>query len=269
MYDTLVLSGGGPAGFLTLGSLEYFYRLKHLSNIKNYIGVSSGAILCYLLVLGYTPIEILVRLSTSDIMKHYKNIDIIGSLLQNKTIFSFTPVEHMLRELTLEKIGFIPTLKEMYLYTQKTVVFSTYNVTQDNIEYLSKETYPDMCCLKALELSSAVPLLFESITYNNNLYIDGGIGDNFSIDIGERIGTKILGIVLQHYTPHTDLKSRVFNMIFIPIRKITKTKIINSTDKSTIITLNSEKSDYSKMHITNLDMVKAFCEGYEKTLLCV
>ena len=59
-FDTIVLSGGSIKGIVTLGALQYAKENYLLENIKTYIGTSSGAIISYLLAIGYNPIEMIV-----------------------------------------------------------------------------------------------------------------------------------------------------------------------------------------------------------------
>ena len=66
-FDTLVLCGSSIKCMTILGSLQYAYDHALLSKITKYIGTSSGSICCYLLAIGYTPIEIIVYLWWVDI----------------------------------------------------------------------------------------------------------------------------------------------------------------------------------------------------------
>ena len=67
-YDTLVLAGGGTKGILTLGALQYAFDNLFLTNVKNYIGTSAGAMICFLLCIGYKPIEIIVYICTHRLL---------------------------------------------------------------------------------------------------------------------------------------------------------------------------------------------------------
>ena len=55
MIKHLVLSGGGPAGFLTLGSLQYLNERNfwNIENIKTIYGTSIGAIIGIILLLKF------------------------------------------------------------------------------------------------------------------------------------------------------------------------------------------------------------------------
>ena len=68
-YDTLVVSGGSSKVLLTIGSLQYCYDNFLLKNIKTYIGTSSGAMLCYLLIIGYSPIDIIIYACTNQLLE--------------------------------------------------------------------------------------------------------------------------------------------------------------------------------------------------------
>ena len=67
-FDTLVLSGGSSKGILILGALQYAYDNFLLNNIDIYVGTSCGAIIGYLLAIGYTPLEIIVYICSNQLM---------------------------------------------------------------------------------------------------------------------------------------------------------------------------------------------------------
>ena len=58
LYDTLVLSGSSIKGITFLGALQYLYDNSLLKNVKTFVGTSSGAMISFLLIIGYTPVEI-------------------------------------------------------------------------------------------------------------------------------------------------------------------------------------------------------------------
>ena len=66
-FDTLVIAGGSSKGIVTLGALQYLYDNNIGKNINTYIGTSSGSIICFLLIIGYTPIEIIVYICTNQL----------------------------------------------------------------------------------------------------------------------------------------------------------------------------------------------------------
>ena len=59
-YNTICLSGGGLKCFSFIGALEYIEKHHNfdIKQIKKYVGTSGGAILGYLLSIGYSVSEI-------------------------------------------------------------------------------------------------------------------------------------------------------------------------------------------------------------------
>ena len=100
--------------------------------------------------------------------------------------------------MTISKIGYLPTMKDIYSKFGKKLIFATYNLCQSKTEYLSHETYPDLPCITALHMTANLPLIFEKFLYNGSYYIDGGLADNFPIDLADEQCQKIFGILLDN-----------------------------------------------------------------------
>jgi len=62
----LVLSGGGINGIIELGSLKALENLDLLKNIKNYSGSSIGSIICFLLIIDFSPSDIFIIVKKID-----------------------------------------------------------------------------------------------------------------------------------------------------------------------------------------------------------
>jgi len=67
-YDSIVLSGGGLRAMAQLGALVKLEDSKHIdfNNVKYYSGTSMGAIFCFLLYIGYHPLQIFHLFCTID-----------------------------------------------------------------------------------------------------------------------------------------------------------------------------------------------------------
>jgi len=194
-YDTLVLSGGGIGGFSLLGGLQYAYDNNLLSNVKNYIGTSVGSIIAYLLVIGYTPTEIMVFIHLNNVLEKIHYIDLLSGANGNGAL-SFSPISEALDKMTIQKIGKYLTMKKLKDDFGKVFVCTTYNSTKCELEYLSHIDHPDLPCLTALRMSCNIPLIFDRFKYMGNFYVDGGILENFSILKGQEMGRRVLGLNL-------------------------------------------------------------------------
>ena len=68
-HEVLVLSGGASKGNAHLGALQCMLLRGELDALKSYVGTSVGAIICTLLVSGYSPLEIFSVASKLDTTK--------------------------------------------------------------------------------------------------------------------------------------------------------------------------------------------------------
>ena len=79
-YDTLVLAGGSSKGLMILGALQYGFDNYLLKNVNTYIGCSAGAMIGYLLAIGYTPIEIVVYICCNQLMEKMVHFNIVAMI---------------------------------------------------------------------------------------------------------------------------------------------------------------------------------------------
>ena len=269
-YDTLVLSGGSIKGMVILGSLQCAHDKYLLTNISNYIGTSSGSMICYLLAIGYTPLEIMVYICTNQLLEKLKNFNII-EMLNGKGGVSYENINEQLEKMTIKKIGFLPTLLELKQKFGKNLVCVTHNLTLSKTEYLDYNSYPDLPCLTAIKMSSNLPLVFEIFKQGDAFYVDGGISDNFAIDIGEKIGRRVLGIALI-YENNTEIDvnsgivAYIYKLMFVPIAQAMKYKIMQTTEKTTVIKISHGSFNLFNFDISSKDKLDMFTDGYNQMI---
>jgi NTE family protein len=268
-YDTIVLSGASTKGFVILGSLQYLQDNDLLNNFQNIIGTSSGALIGYLLCIGYKPVEILVYLSINNIVEKIPSFNIV-SLIQGNGATSFHTIYEGLEKMTIEKIGYLPTLKDIKDNFNKKLIITTYNITEDRNEYLSYDNYPQIPCLVALRMSSNLPLIFDHYRYGNSFYIDGGISDNFSIQLGDKIGNKIFGINMA--SSKTDLNQEIseletieylFKLLYIPVNQSIEYKIKQASPNCDILNLHYDQIKFFEFNINSKLRMEMFSSGYQ------
>lgn len=279
--ETLVLSGGSTRGITILGSLLYFYSNKHLENVINFVGTSIGSVICYLLILGYTPINILTYLCSTNLIED-DHINLLG-VNNGEGLYDWNEVmSSHIKRLTLDKIGIIPTLDDLYKLTHMSLTCVTYNKSKMRVEYLSYKTHPDLSCIDALRMSSNLPLIFSKFCYKECEYIDGGIADNFAIEYADKNfppeaenfiseeGTSILGIEVREKENKSssnvkfNILRELYSIISIPLHEIRKIHKQNCSDRVKIIELESSMSLISFKLNVELNN-KLFDEGYEQS----
>lgn len=269
-FTTLVLSGGAVKGILILGALQSLYDRGIGKNIVNYVGTSIGSIICYLLAIGYTPIEIMIYICTHAIVEKMQSFNLI-SMVNGFGAVSYRPIQECLENMTLHKIERFITLKELKEKFNKNLYCTTYNLTLDKIEYISAETHPDMPCLIALKMSSNVPFLFEKFKYTGHYYTDGGVCNNFPIDKGFELGGEnTIGLCLiktpspsPEGSDEISIVEYMFKVLYIPINQGIRYKIDLFNDKCTIIELTDSDRKFFDFFLSSRIKLNMFSQGYK------
>ena len=266
-YDTIVLAGGSAKSIVTLGALQYIYDNYLHRNLKYYIGTSAGAMICYLLIIGYTPIEIIVYICTEQLLEKMQNFNVF-SLVQGRGASSFNVIQEQLEKMTILKIGYLPTLKDLKTNFNKELVCTSYNLTESRTVFLNSQDYPNLPCITALRMTSNLPLIFENYKYGNSFYIDGGVSENFPIDYGDLIGNKVLGINLiqeiKDYEPNMNTLEFIYKVMFIPIQQSIVHKISKASSKCKIIQLRYDKIKFFDFNVRSQMKMEMFSSGYQQ-----
>lgn len=268
-YDTLVLPGASIKGLITLGALQFAYDNFLLQNVNTYIGTSSGSIICYLLCIGYNPTEIMVYICIHQLIEKMQHFN-FSDFINGKGAVSFSKIQENIEKMTIEKIGFLPTLKDIYHKYGKTLICVTYNFTKEKTEYLSWRTHPNLPCLTAIRMSSCLPLLFEMYKYGNDFYIDGGISNNFAIDISEKYGERILGILLEYNKnnfnnhPRMNVLEYIYKLMYVPIWQITQNKLEKLSSNCHVVNIDYDNDiKVFNFNLASSDKLDMFTCGYQ------
>ncbi len=267
-YDKLIIAGGELKGFIMLGTLQYYYDNYNFSQINKYVGTSIGSIISYLLAIGYTPIEIVIQVCTSGILTKFKEFDYM-SLTSCEGAFNWSIVNDYLEKLTIQKIGRLINLSELYNEFGKHITFVTTNYTKQETEYISVDNHPNMSCLIAIRMSSNIPVLFQNFKYLDCFYLDGAISNNFPINIIDENDKKILAIYCKTNNEkdpsELNLVSYIYSLLFVPIKYNVNNniKLFSNNDNLEIIALNSFQIKYEFLFMKNNEILDAFSHGYQ------
>lgn len=190
-HDTikhLVFSGGGPAGLLTYGAVKYLSKenVWSLPDIKSIYGTSVGAIIGVIVSLGYEwdwlddyiikrPWNKVLSITAQTVLDAFEYKGLFGE----KFIFEICKPLLSAKDLTEQC-----TLKELYEFNHIDIHIYTTNINSMRLEKvdLSHITHPDLSLIKALYMSTSVPIAFRPIFIDDNCYIDGGLLNNFPLN---------------------------------------------------------------------------------------
>ena len=186
MIKHLVINGGGPTGMLCYGAIKRLIESEFitLDNIKSIYGTSAGAIIATIISLKYdwkTLDDYFLKRPWSKVFK--LEPDNFINMYYNKGMFQVSIVEEMLKPLlTAKDLTEEITLKEYYEYNQIDLHFFTVEMNSFQKIDVSHKTHPNLSLITALEMTSAVPILFKPIIDGDKCYVDGSLFDNYPIN---------------------------------------------------------------------------------------
>lgn len=263
----LVLCGGGMKGIYILGGLKYLEEQNLLTNIQTYTGTSFGGILAFYLNIGYTVDELYKFAKLFDFTKSTDiNFD-INYIFNNYSINTYDNLDVILnKSISLKNIDPNITLLELYKKTKKKLILCTVCIDTKESEYISYETYPDLNIKTAIKMTMSVPILFPPIKYNNKLYVDGGLLNNFPIDIFTENLENVIGINLhtdflyvKDYDNIINYILKIMSIMFIPcIKKYDEEKYKNIVYN---IKLDNNTKTFD-FEITSDKKKEMYLEGY-------
>ena len=165
----LVLGPASMGIFSLIGSLKA--RETSLADVKEISGSSAGAILALFLAVGMSMDEI-IDVSLSLNIPNFVKIR-IGSFFNKFGFVDMTPI----RKKLVDICGSDPTFNELDMK----IYVSAYCLNTAETIYFSKDTHPDMKVIDAVCMSMAVPFIFACGNYEDNIYVDGGMKEEYPL----------------------------------------------------------------------------------------
>lgn len=270
MIDTLVLSGGGPSGVAYVGVFKALFEKnilkKDLSHIKEIIVTSVGIVfaIMYMIKLTETQVEeIIYRINGKEILD-IDNIN-IDNLLVEFGLFDNSKIKNYIDSFlkhTLLKEDL--TLGELYEIIPITLTVKVYNVTKRRVEYINYKNHPDINVSTLSMMTTAIPLFFKPVEYNDNIYVDGGLRGGFPIESCK--SDNFLGIRILGGTSDVSKISSLsdFPLIGFLLSILTDKSDFENYDKSKIININVNKGLNFDLSIDNKKEI--INQGYEDTM---
>ena len=145
---------------------------------------------------------------------------------------------------------------DFYILTNKKFIMNSTNFNNGDELIMSYETTPELSVFTALRMSSAIPLIYVPILYNDNYYLDGALSNsillnhcNYNTTIGFFIET------IKNFK--LDSISELINGSLI----ILSNKINYDISKYKIIKIKLEIIKFTKLDILANDIKKIFTKG--------
>lgn len=267
VYDSLCLSGGGINGLVILGALKYVSDKKILiiNRVKNFIGTSIGSIIIFLLVIGYGINDIIQIFYDLNLEKLKVEFD-LEDLITNYGIENGSKILTVIQTLLYTKLKrYDITLIELYNITKKKLNIIAVNYTKKKEVNFNYINHPNLSVIAAIRMSISIPFIFHPFEFEGDLYVDGGVMNNFGIEYCNLNTT--LGICLD-YTLMTKCENileyflgylSIFNKI-TTIKKNHENIIIIKKELCGLANFNPDKNKKSELLKEGYIKTKALCQ---------
>ena len=274
MFDkkikNIVFSGACTKIFLFIGFLKYIKETypSILKNLTNYCGTSSGSLIACGLVLGFTIEEMEELLIKLDFTQ-FKDINSEGilSFFDNYGLDNCSKFEKLFRIMIKKKVGDENiTFHELYSLTHKTLIIVATNLNRKQTTYFSHKNTPYIKVVDAIIASISLPILYFPKEIDNELYLDGGITNNFAINLFKDKKQETIGALVM-----SDNKYEKINNFFDVISSIIFSGVENQTKElvkeyKNIIVLNND-IDSTDFSIDRELKIKSIEDGYDQTYI--
>ena len=202
-YENLVFEGGSTKGLAYCGAIKTLGDYGILENIKRFAGSRAGAITATLLALKYTPEEIekIVFNTNFDsfIDNEFNIVEDAVNIYRGFGVCTGNSFFNYITKIIKDKTGNEKyTFADLYKNTGVVLVITGTSITDKKTIFFNYETYPDMEIRLAVRISMSIPYLFEPIRYDNKMFVDGGMLDNYPLHVFDKgeINQKTLGLKL-------------------------------------------------------------------------
>ncbi len=195
-HFVLVISGGGMRGFYGLGILKALEEKGLKNRIKAIYGVSAGGLLASYRAAGYQAEEILESFLHSPFLQLSKNLNLIPKSSLLKT--------------TLLKKQLLKELPKTFEELKIPVYIGCSEVKKGEYLILSSGDL-----VSALLGTIAIPGIFPTMEREGQVLMDGGVTNNFPVEIAKEQfpKAKIIGISLNKYRTNPKIKNLIDNVM--------------------------------------------------------
>lgn len=262
-YTGICLGISGIKGLIQIGAINELWMRQQLTNLKYFSGVSAGSILCFMLIIGYSPMDILAGICSPNFTEQFNSVNFMNI----KTLSGLYPnsiIRKKIEEMTMLKIGFLPTFKELYNLTGKFLTVAQFCLSErDRTKrkiFHNHITTPNIKVTDSVILSSTIPIVFQKAIFQDKIYIDGGYNTKFPLTELQTFVPKdeyIIGIMLGYHKEMNpdSLFDYIHELMYIPIYDESNYGELNqNTDIVDIIDSSVSSTDFNQTIKSKIEM---------------
>lgn len=188
MIENITFSGGGTRAIAFLGVYKYLEENGYITGIKRISGTSAGAMVALLVALGIPYKNCHQILLETDITKLIDNSNIMRNvfrLLFKYGYYSFDEVVKWFSKF-LDNNG-VPSKRLTFRYIKekynRELIITGTNLNDHKVMYFCAANSPELNVLEAIKCSACIPFIFEPTTIDGKIIVDGGLLNNYPINI--------------------------------------------------------------------------------------
>lgn len=199
----LVLSGGGARGFAHIAVLEVIEEMG--IPVDMVVGNSAGAIIGGLYCVGYTPAELLDKLSDVNWSQMFLDepVSPFESLLGNRSTYSSPVAIRLGKDFRLDMGGGLSTGQNAYLLMKTLTAKIPSYIDFDSLPVPFRAVAVNLLTgeldvidsgdlAEAIRSSFSIPAVFQPFPVDNKLYVDGLVRNNMPIQQAADMGYDII-----------------------------------------------------------------------------
>jgi predicted acylesterase/phospholipase RssA len=182
----LVIPGGGPVGIKALGALQHLEQNGYwnINDIKTIYATSAGAIITVLLCLKFdweTINDYIIKRPWNE--AYQLTVNQIFEAYSKKGLFDKNIAEIFYKPFFNAKdISMEVTMREFFELCNIEIHLFSLDINNFKLEDISYLTHPELPLLKAIQMSSAIPILISPVFIDDKCYVDGGVACNYPIN---------------------------------------------------------------------------------------
>ena len=265
--NNLVFSGGNIKALVYIGCLQALEEYNLLNDIKTIAGTSAGGIFALLINLGYTSKE-LKNLSYGLDFSIFKDIttETILAFITNYGIDTGNKLLQLIKILIKKKVDNPDiTFQELFDKTNQKLILTGTCLTKNKVEYFSYKTFPNMKIIDAIRITFSIPLIYNKVEFEKNMYIDGAIMDNYPIQIFKQYKENTLGFVINTNSCNdviNDITGYIKSILSCINCRLKHYQQIGFEEQTVELKINIKKIDFN---LTSETKEKLLELGYQET----
>jgi NTE family protein len=180
----LCFEGGGMKAIAFLGAIKSLEENGVLNRIKRVVGTSAGSLYAIAVAskMSYNDLNEIIYSANFESFKDC-SYNYIGDIYRVINYYGACP-----GNVLYEWFGGILekhcgnkdiTFSDLFKKTGILLVITATNLNRMKCVYFSHETYPNVPIRLAARMSSSMPMIFKPIEFEGDMYVDGGVLNNF------------------------------------------------------------------------------------------